>query len=239
MTRRELCALLEERMATHPEEWDNDGLLVGRGSASVTSVLLTLDVTPAAVAYAKERGFDLILSHHPLIFHPLKRVAEGRVLDLVEAGIGVISYHTRLDRAHPGVGDALAEALGLAEVAPLGDFSVVGRVPALSACELAERVKMALHAPAVRFADGGRPICTVAVMGGAGEDFFPEAEADAFVTGEAGYHTLTDAVGQGKTLVEAGHFYTEYPVLSLLEKWLSEFGIPKTEIFFSDLVGVC
>jgi dinuclear metal center YbgI/SA1388 family protein len=243
MTRRELWALLAEKTGTLPEEWDNDGLLVGEGNAPVSSVLLTLDATEAAIARAKERGHDLILSHHPLIFRPLKRVTDGgvsgRVFTLAREGIGLISCHTRLDRAHPGVGDALAAALGLKNPCPVGDYAVVGEVEETDAAALAGRVKTALSAPFVRFADGGRPIRTVAVMGGAGEAFLPSVQADAFVTGEAGYHTLTDAVGQGVTLIEAGHYHTEFPVLALLREWLLAWGIQKTEIFSSDLVGAC
>ena len=243
MTRRELCALLEENMGTLPEEWDNDGLLVGEKDAPVSSVLLTLDVTEGAIAYAKAHGFDLILSHHPLIFRPLKRVTEGgiggRVADLIRGNIGVISYHTRFDRAHEGVNDVLAARLGLEDPHPAGDYAVVGTVPETTAAALAARVKAALGAPFVRYADGGRPIRTVAVVGGSGGDFLADVSADALVTGEAGYHTLTDAVGSGVSVLEAGHFHTEFPALSLLADRLSDLGVPKCEIFFSDLLGVC
>jgi len=110
----ELLALLETKApASLALEWDNVGLLLGDGSRDFHKALITLDVTPNAVDKALEIGADLILSHHPLIFRPLKRIGDPLLLKLAENRIAVICLHTNLDVAADGVNQALAEKLGL------------------------------------------------------------------------------------------------------------------------------
>lgn len=102
-------------------EWDNVGLLVGTPEAAVNGILVTLDVTPAAVEKALEMRMDCIVSHHPVIFHPLKRLdARGPAGLCLINGITVISAHTNYDFAPRGVNYALAKALGLRNIRPFG-----------------------------------------------------------------------------------------------------------------------
>jgi len=101
-------------------QWDNVGLLVGDMNAEVQKVLLTLDVTDAIVDYAIAQQVNLIIAHHPLIlFKPLKSVCEPKLLRLIENKIAVIAAHTNLDISKPGVNTALANRLGLVDIAPL------------------------------------------------------------------------------------------------------------------------
>ncbi|MDD3143229.1 MAG: Nif3-like dinuclear metal center hexameric protein, partial [Candidatus Cloacimonetes bacterium] len=110
----ELLARLETKApASLALEWDNVGLLLGDATRSFQKALITLDVTPNAVHKALEIGADLILSHHPLIFRPLKRFSDPLLLKLAEHRIAVICLHTNLDVAADGVNQALAEKLGL------------------------------------------------------------------------------------------------------------------------------
>ena len=104
-----LCALapLELQLG-----FDNSGFLFGRETASVTKALLALDVTSAVVDEAIEQGAELVVSHHPLIFSPLKSVTDEKLLRLARHQIGVISMHTNLDIAKGGVNDVLIAALG-------------------------------------------------------------------------------------------------------------------------------
>lgn len=103
------------------EKWDNSGLLVGRGDAPVTGVLLTLDITPAAVEEAVRQGAELIVSHHPVIFQPLKRLdPDSPVYRMVQNGISAVCAHTNLDKAYGGVNDCLSERLGLKNVRVFG-----------------------------------------------------------------------------------------------------------------------
>lgn len=101
--------------------WDNVGLLVGEPDSAVTGILVTLDVTPAAVAQALEMRMNCIVSHHPIIFHPLKHISARDAAGLCLAnGISVISAHTNYDFAPRGVNCALAQTLGLRNIRPFG-----------------------------------------------------------------------------------------------------------------------
>jgi len=122
MTVKDILHELEELAPTGlAMEWDNAGLQLGREDWSADKILLTLDVTPSVIAYAIRHSFDLIVSHHPLIFRPIKSITQSAILDLVQHQIAVISMHTNLDVVPQGVNSALAEALGLANTHLLSD----------------------------------------------------------------------------------------------------------------------
>lgn len=231
MTVRELYAALAARYpAALSAEWDNDGLMCSADpERQVCRVLCTLDVTDAAVEEAIRVGADVILSHHPLIFHPLSAltpdIAVGhRVIRLLDAGISVISFHTRADSAEGGVNDLLCAALGIAAPLPFGDG--LGRIGALvgepSAKEFAVHVKAVLGAPFVLCGDAMRPVSRVAVVGGSGKSEIVAAigaGADTLISGRLSYETVNEAHDMGINLLEAGHFYTE----ALLPKhWASD-----------------
>ena len=102
-------------------EFDNAGFLVGRGERTVRKILVSLDVTEAVAEEAAEWGAELIVAHHPVIFHPVKRLTDetptGRtLLALAERGVAAICAHTNLDAAQGGVNVCLAQALGLTEL---------------------------------------------------------------------------------------------------------------------------
>lgn len=211
-------------------DWDNDGLMCCPDpEREVKRVLLSLDATEAAVAYAVEKGFDVILTHHPLIFHPLRALTDPKLMTLVRHGIAVMSFHTRLDRLDGGVNDVLAAKLGLCVTGRLGEDSlgVIGSLPSSVDAEIfAQTAKQALGAP---FAEVVlcRPCLRVAVVGGDGKDYLAAALAagvDTYVTGSMSYNTLTDAVGTGINVLALGHYFTEAPVLSFFEKTLSTMG---------------
>ena len=232
-------------------EWDNDGLMCCPDRAQeVRRILVALDITEHVVQYAVTGGYDLILSHHPLVFRGVKSLTEkdgtGRkLLTLVKNGISAMSFHTRLDAVTGGVNDILAELLGLSDVTAFGDEGI-GRIGSLSAPttvdEFACEVKDVLAAPCVKFARGERPVSRVAVLGGSGKDDVyaaVSAGADTYVTGELAYHQLVDAPEMGLNLIEAGHFYTEYPVCKRLAALAKELDpTVETQIFFSDAVKV-
>jgi dinuclear metal center YbgI/SA1388 family protein len=108
------------------QPWDNVGLLIGDPEQNVKNVLLTIDVTQAVVAEAKELGTDLILSYHPVIWDGLKKIrtdtASRSVHAIIRAGISVFSIHTALDAVGGGVNDGLAEILGIQDPKPIGDY---------------------------------------------------------------------------------------------------------------------
>ena len=233
--------------------WDNDGLMCAPDSnATVSKVLITLDITREVTEKAICEGFDLVISHHPLIFKGVKSLTDdtyvsAKLIDLVRAGVSAMSFHTRLDAVEGGVNDILAGKLGLENTTPFGiDPTPIGRIGTLpEAMELpdfAAHVKRALSAPCVSFADAGKKVKKVAVLGGSGSDDIAAAifaGADTYVSGELGYHHLTDAPDGEINLIEAGHFYTEFPVCErIAELVCSADASIKCEIFNSDRTKV-
>ena len=233
MTVYELYQILNKKIPpTLSCSWDNDGLMCCPDrEAEVHRVLVTLDVTEAAVRTALEGKYDLIVSHHPMIFKGLKALNEenyiaSKTMELIRNGVSVMSFHTRLDAVEGGVNDVLARILGLEEIEAFGEEGIgrIGTLPeAMDQKHFAQRVKAALNAPVVFFADSGLPTHRVAVLGGGGSDDIEAAHAagaDTYVTGELKYHSLTDAPESGMNLIEAGHFHTENPVCETLRQWL-------------------
>ena len=227
MNVKELYKYLDEAIPSSLScDWDNDGLMCAPDAkTNVTKVLIALDITKEVTEKAIRDGYDLVISHHPLIFKGVKSLTEdsyvsAKLIDLVRAGVSAMSFHTRLDAVNGGVNDILSEKLGIKNTKPFGiDPTPIGRIGTLDepmrVKDFALRVKSALGAPCVAYADAGKYVHTVAVLGGAGEDDIAAAAlagADTYVSGELGYHHMTDAPDGEINLVEAGHFYTEFPV---------------------------
>lgn len=207
------------------EPYDNVGLLVGSADSEVTCVLVTLDITHGAVDRAIELGAQLIVSHHPVIFDPLRTLAAGSIpYRLAQHGITAICAHTNLDRAVGGVNDCLCERLGLTDVR-LGpdEMCRIGKLPtALTAEDFGKLVSRVLDTP-VRLKAGTAPVRTVALCGGgAGDRVLPLLdEADAALTGEVKHHVWL-AVPPEKTMADGGHYATEVVVTERLTAWLTE-----------------
>ncbi len=223
--------------------WDNDGLMCCADSfADVKRVLVSLDVTDAALAYANDKGFDLILTHHPMIFRGLNSVCDGslvgsRAVFAIKNGITVISLHTRLDAGNQGVNDCLAELLGLTDIEVFGDEESprLGRIGTteISADEFIEKLKSALSLKTVNAYITG-DIKKVAVVGGSGKDFISPAimaGADTLVTGECSYNASLDAASSGLNIIEAGHYQTEFPVCRRLAQLARDIAGAEAEIF--------
>ncbi|NLJ31639.1 MAG: Nif3-like dinuclear metal center hexameric protein [Clostridiales bacterium] len=216
--------------------FDNPGLLVGSPDSPVQTVLLSLDITPPVVQEAMELGAQLIVSHHPVIFHPLKQLsAKSAPYLLASYGISAVCAHTNLDMAQGGVNSCLAERLQLSQVAMLKEYENSGLPEALcgslvrpySPREFAQFVKTVLHCDGLRFTDGGQAVTRVGLCSGGGADLVyaaAQAGCQAFVTGESKHSILLDAEAMGITMVDAGHFYTEdVVILPLLNRLALQF----------------
>ncbi|WP_312693438.1 Nif3-like dinuclear metal center hexameric protein [Caproiciproducens sp.] len=214
--------------------FDNPGLLVGDREAPVSAAVLSLDITPPVVREARELKAGLIVSHHPVIFHPLKSLDAGSVPYLLaKCGIAAICAHTNLDMAAGGVNTCLAGRLQLQNVRMLSEYENSGLPEALvgetagkyAPAAFAGFVKEALGCDGLRYTDGKHTITRVGLCSGGGADLvYAAAEygCQAFVTGESKHNILLDAENMGITFVDAGHFYTEdiviQPLLEKLEK---------------------
>ena len=232
-------------------DFDNAGFLVGRGDREVSKILVALDITPEVAREAAEWGAQLVVSHHPVIFHPAKSVTDGdftglTLLTLIEGGVAAICAHTNLDAVAGGVNDALAHRLDLVQIEPLKQGGVdasgrpygIGRIgntvgAPMYAPAFAAFVKQQLGANGVRYVDARRPVRRVAVGGGACADLLSDALAlgcDTFVTADVKYNGFLDAKALGINLIDAGHYPTEQVVVPVLAKWLSD-AFPKVEVF--------
>lgn len=212
------------------ENWDNSGLLLGDPEREVRKIAFALDATLKTVEAAKECCADLMVTHHPVIFSPLKKVTAGSVVyELLTNRISVISAHTCWDSAQGGVNDVLAEKLGFENPQPLPleetatPMVRLVEVEPMSGEELARLVneKLGCH---LRLADAGKPIKRIAICGGSGGSLLYEliGKADAFITGELSHHHFIDAAQNGLTAIAAGHFETEAPSMKPLKEKIKE-----------------
>lgn len=226
MTVTELANYLEERIPPSlSEPWDNDGgMVIPYGDAHATGVVCALDCTSGAIQYAKEKGCNVILTHHPLIFKPLSHLTETdsvgkRVMECVKSGIAVLSYHTRLDSLEGGVNDCLAQVLGLANAVPFLPYGRMGEVEEQSFEEFVSHVGKALETEELSLVKAHATVRKVALVSGSGKDEILHAlraGADTFVTGEVNHSTMLDCKELGLNLICATHYATERVVLPFL-----------------------
>lgn len=216
--------------------FDNAGFLVGDRSAPVRRVLLALDITAEVAEEAARDGAQLVVSHHPVIFTPLRTLsAESPVYRLAGAGIAAICAHTNLDMAAWGVNTCLAGRIGLQDVHGMDSDPASGASPwflgelpePLMPQDFAKQVGTRLGCGGLRYVPGHRPVRTVGLCSGSGAEFLSAAQAagaDAFVTADTRHHQLLEAQAAGITLVDAGHFATEDVVIEpLCEKLAAAF----------------
>lgn len=205
------------------EEWDNSGMLVGDMNAEVKRVAVVLDIDEKAVETAKEIGADLIVSHHPVIFSAMKKLVKGSVpFELASNSISAICMHTPLDIADGGTNDTLAELLGFKAYKGENPILRYADIEETTAEHLASHIAKKLGTK-VRFADAGKTIRKVSICTGGGASLMYEAGGiDAFITGDAKHNDFLDAISNGITLISAGHFETEFPVVPVLTKKLQE-----------------
>jgi dinuclear metal center YbgI/SA1388 family protein len=226
--------------ASLAESWDNVGLMIGNHSDRVQSILLGLDPTLPLLDEAVSLGSNLLITHHPAIFHPLRSVTldhpDGRFLSsALSRKMNVISCHTNLDAAHGGVSDCLAGRLGLTDIQPLscedshdtrtglgrtGNFS-----EPVSPDDFIRRLKKACDPPWILTA-GPQPekIDRAAVCGGSCSELAEsamQAGAQVFVTAEVKHSVARWAEEAGMWVIDAGHFATENPAMSRLAHSLS------------------
>ena len=237
------------------ESWDNVGHLVGDPDREVRRILVSLDITERVVQEAADGGFDLIVSHHPVMnctWHPVQTLRtddrQGRILTkLTENRISAICMHTNLDAAEGGVNDVLAQKLGLEGLTPLTEEKI-GRIGTLK-CEMplvefTRFVIESLGCNGLRYTDCGKPVRRVAVGGGACGDYIPQAIAagcDTFVTSDLRYHDFLDTTELH--LIDAGHFPTEdvicEPLVTYLQRAFPTAIVMKTAAHDCETIQYC
>ena len=223
------------------EKWDNVGLMLGNYNNEVSRVLVCLDVTTNVVEEAIANNVNLIVSHHPLIFKPLKNIDyttdfKSRIIrNLIKNDISVISFHTNLDSATLGLNDYLAKVLKLNEIQVLFEHSLdntagLGRIGKLNKpmklSDFITYIKNCFSLETVSAVIGDeKEISTIALLGGSGADFvYTLPEVDIYLTGDVGYHAALDAIEMKKNIIDVGHF-TENLVKDLLLDYISELNV--------------
>jgi len=224
------------------EDWDNVGLLVGDPHQTVRRILVALDPSSSLMDLARSGRYDLVITHHPIIFRPLKTLRTdtpaGRfIASATREGIGIIACHTNLDAIEGGVSDVLAAALGLTDSKPLVQafkgcdttcgLGRIGTYPLpVTADVFLAKVQQACTPPWILEA-GPRPqqVMTVAVCGGSCSDFAETAlrlGADVFVSAEVKHSVARWAEDAGFWILDAGHFATENPAMTVFKNRLQQ-----------------
>ena len=238
-------------------DWDNVGLLCGSRSREVSKVLVALDPFEGVCKEAVDFGAQLIVTHHPLIFKALSSITDdttiGRSIQMLcENRISAINAHTNLDCAPGGVNDRLAASLGLDHISvmdPMGtdddgrEWGLLrkGTVKEQSLSDFLSTVKIALGCEGLRYVDTGKPVCKVAVGGGAcASEILDAVKAgcDTFVTSDVKYNQFWDAKDLGLNLIDAGHFHTENPVTAYLAEKIAA-AFPEVEVKISETHSDC
>ena len=244
----DILAFLETLAPTSLKmEWDNVGLLCGSKSTEVTKILVALDPFEGVCREAADVGAQLIVTHHPLIFRAPNAITDetsiGRsIMFLCRHGISAVNAHTNLDVAPGGVNDVLAEKLNLQNIVTLEDGLLrMGETEVQGLPSFLASVKEKLGCQGLRYVDSGKPVKKVAVGGGSCAGEMMDALAagcDTFVTSDIKYNQFWDAQDLGLNLIDAGHFYTENPIVPVLAEKISA-AFPEIEVKISETHTDC
>ena len=212
------------------EAYDNVGLLVGSWDAPVLRILCTLDVTMATVDEAVQAGADLIVSHHPLMFHGRKTLIEGDpeadvIRALVSRRLNLIAAHTNWDQSVLSGSASVAGDLGVQDLRQEG-YLFTGSLPKpLDAVSLKHLIEERIKAPVRMYGDPKQTVSVMSFGGGAyGEGYSDalKAGAQAYLTGKIRHHEIIDAVARGLVIYDAGHYASEAPMVPRLVRFLKE-----------------
>ncbi len=220
------------------ESYDNVGLLLGERQKNVQKVLVTLDVDEMVAKEAKALGADMILSHHPLIFAPLKRITgedgtSKTIMELLKHDISLVSMHTNFDSVKSGLGDAFLDAFAdtTHRVALDGDEeNGIGRIadmrePIVFSALLAN-IQKAFGTSTLRYiGDEKKMISKIAAVNGGGAEYIyaaKEQNADCFVSGDIKYHQARFAYENNIALVEVPHYNAEIIFCSMMKNLLKK-----------------
>jgi dinuclear metal center YbgI/SA1388 family protein len=205
------------------EKWDNSGLIVGSYDDEVGNIYISLDLDLKMLKDIEPNS--LIITHHPLIFSPLKKVndisySEKILKQLIKKDISLISMHTNIDKSHLNsyVGN---EILGF-DFKQNGDFILTAEVN-MSFEELQNHLKEKLGIDTLKVVEAKEDIKTVALTTGSGMSLLPDVKADCFLTGDIKYHEAMDAMTRGISLVDIGHYESEIHFSTLMESLLSNY----------------
>lgn len=244
-----VCDIVKEIEKTAPkhlaEDFDNVGLLLGDSDAEVKKVLLCLDADENTAIEGAKKGVDMIISHHPLIFNPIKTLEFSKsqskcMKTLIKSDIAVYSAHTNMDIAKGGLNDLFAEKLSLEVIGDLAEGEIAcGRIceDNLTMAEMIERVKKAYNLSSVRYSGSlDKKIKRIALCTGSGRGLTADAinkKADLYITGDLTYSDVRNLLENGVSYIEVEHFTSEISVTEIF-KGIIEKAFPDVEILISE-----
>ena len=223
---------------SYQESWDNSGLQVGDRNAKVHAALLTVDVTESVVNEAINKHCDLIISHHPLLFHGLKQITgstpqERCVEKAIRHNIAIYSSHTSMDAYLHGVSGKIADKLGISNYRILSPsqtndnvgLGVIGQLKAPMKSEDFVRIVQRTFGCSLRYIEACKPeVQTIAVCGGAGAEFVGMAiaqGADFYITADMKYHEMQAAYGQ-IGVIDLDHWTSEHFTREIFDELLKQ-----------------
>ncbi len=244
-------------------DWDNVGLLAGRSDKEVKKIFIALDATDEIIEDAVLWGADMLITHHPLIFKPLKQINDkdfigNRLIKLIQHDIAYYAMHTNFDAAPGCMADTAAMRLELSDMEILEPEGLMddGETPygigktgylkeEMTVREIAGFVKERFKLPFLTLygeeAIGGS-LRFIGISPGSGGSMIKSAlnaRVKILVTGDIGHHNGIDAAANGMAVIDAGHYGLEYLFLDFVEEYLKKevgeaFEIRKAEVVFPE-----
>lgn len=229
MKARDIINILEKKFPrTNAEEWDNVGLLIGDYDKEIKKIQFSLDATLESIESAISENVDMLITHHPIIFKPIKEVNEQNILgkkirDLIKNDINVYSIHTNLDSSVDGLNDYILKNIGISKykILELDEEKNcgIGRVFKLeeekNLKDFIEELKLKLKILNLRVIsnDLSKKIKKVALINGSAMSYWKKAKkenVDLFITGDVAYHDALDALENGLSMIDFGHYESEH-----------------------------
>ena len=220
------------------EDWDNSGWQINLHNPYVKKIMVCLSVTEDVVNQAIDLGCDMIICHHPVIFNPLKKIQDMKIIKAIKNNIQIFALHTNADKTKGGTSDMLAEHLLLREVAMINDYVRAGYLKYIMTLdEFISKVKLQLNVTHIKLINDGakNSIKNVAVCAGSGADFIEQLtrfNIDAYVTADVKYHQALDTARFA--VLDIGHFESEKPFVERVTTLLRKAKGDKVEVVLAN-----
>lgn len=221
------------------DNWDNSGFLIGNDNKNIKKILIALDLDENILNIAIDENFDMVITHHPLIFKPINKITNNTydgnlILNIIKKDIILFTAHSNLDLAKEGVNDVLAKKLGLKNLKDLNlvfkdeiydyGYGRIGEVQEINLMQYLKIVKSKLDVEYLKvYGETDRIVSKIAICGGSGSSFIKDAYragAEVYITGDIKYHDGQLGHKLGMTIVDAGHYHTEKHILPEIKKYL-------------------
>ncbi len=207
------------------QKWDNSGWQINLGIEDTNRILLALDVTNSTVDEAINKKCDMIISHHPVFFNPIKEIDSPYIIKAIQNNIQVYSAHTNLDIAQGGVSEYLAEKCGFTDLDTAFEFIKYKKFnEEKNFSKLAATLKTIFSLPSIRVVNSHRKsYSSIAFCSGSGAEYIQELEKigiDVFITGDLKHHQALSA--KDMTIIDLGHFQSERFVVDIFKNTLKD-----------------